>query len=65
METVLGRDGRAAGVVLKNGEGRKAKAVVTSVDPQIALLQHLDRKGRVPRSADAPASRYAGGSART
>jgi phytoene dehydrogenase-like protein len=44
VEKVLVRDGRAVGVVLNGGEEVTARAVVTSVHPQIAFLRHLDRK---------------------
>ena len=44
VETVLVKDGRARGVVLRGGEELRAKAVVTTVHPQIAFLRHLDRK---------------------
>jgi phytoene dehydrogenase-like protein len=44
VEKVLVKDGRAVGVALKSGEELRAKAVITTIHPQIAFLRHLDRK---------------------
>lgn len=42
VQLVTTRQGRATGIVLKNGREIEARAVITTVHPKIAFLQHLD-----------------------
>jgi phytoene dehydrogenase-like protein len=44
VETILVKDGRAVGVVLKGGEELRAKTVVTTIHPKITFLKQLDKK---------------------
>lgn len=43
VQAVTTQRGRATGVALKNGREIRARAVITTVHPKIAFLEHLDR----------------------
>ncbi len=44
VEKVLIKEGRAVGVALKDGEELRASTIVTTLHPEIAFLQHIDRR---------------------